>query len=183
MNTSNGWIKLYRCLLDDPLWQCGTAEQKVILITLLLMANHAEKKWQWQGQPYTCRPGQMITSLASIQENVGSGITLHQIRYAIKRFECMGFLVSKGTKTGRLITVCNWERYQARDDSVAKDAAQIVPGSCQDSTQIVTPNKNVKNVKNEKKYPSSFLSFEQMEIQRVAEANRLAGEAFLAMED
>ena len=21
MNTSNGWIKLYRCLLDDPLWQ------------------------------------------------------------------------------------------------------------------------------------------------------------------
>ena len=46
-----GWIKLYRCLLAGPLWQCGTSEQKVILVTLLLMANHAEKKWKCNGRP------------------------------------------------------------------------------------------------------------------------------------
>jgi len=39
MNTSHSWIKLYRCLLDDPLWQYGTSKQKVILVTLLLMAK------------------------------------------------------------------------------------------------------------------------------------------------
>jgi hypothetical protein len=57
MNTSHGWVKLYRCLLDDPIWQCSTNEQKIILVTLLLMANHAEAKWQWNGHPYHCQPG------------------------------------------------------------------------------------------------------------------------------
>ena len=56
MNTSHGWTKLYHCLLDDPLWQCSTNEQKIILFNLLLVANHAEAKWQWNGRPYHCRP-------------------------------------------------------------------------------------------------------------------------------
>ncbi|RKY08427.1 MAG: hypothetical protein DRP56_04150 [Planctomycetota bacterium] len=44
-----------------------------------------------------------------------------------------------------------------------------------------TPNKNVKNEKNEKKgSPSRFLSFEEMDIQRAREANARAGERFLA---
>lgn len=75
-----GWIKLYRCLLDDPIWQCSTNEQRVILVTLLLMANHAEKKWQWQGKPYVCKPGQMITSLASLRQNTGQRISIQKIR-------------------------------------------------------------------------------------------------------
>ena len=86
MNQSHGWIKLYRCLLEDPLWQCGTPEQKVILVTLLLMANHAEAKWQWRGKPCTCKPGQMITSLKSIQDKCGRGISERNIRTALKRF-------------------------------------------------------------------------------------------------
>jgi DNA replication protein DnaD len=180
MNTHNGWIKLYRCLLEDPLWQCGTNEQKIILVTLLLMANHAEAKWQWQGRPYHCQPGQMITSLANIQEKVGKRISLFQIRYALKRLECMGFLVNKSSKTGRLITICNWERYQSKEQTVHNDVAQIVSTSSQDRHNIATPNKNVKNKKNGKKPPSSFLSFEQMDIQRAAEANAKAAAEFFA---
>ena len=148
MNTSHGWIKLYRCLLDDPIWQCSTNEQKVILVTLLLMANHAEKKWEWNGRPYHCQPGQMITSLNSIQEKVGKRISLFQIRYAIKRFECMGFLVNKSSKTGRLITICNWERYQFKECVDHKEVAQDDSPSSQDRHQNATPNKNVKNEKN-----------------------------------
>ena len=150
MNTSTGWIKLYRCLLDDPLWQCGTNEQKIILVTLLLMANHAEKKWQWNGQPYHCQPGQMITSLNSIQEKCGKDISLFQIRHAIKRFECMGFLVNKSSKTGRLITICNWDAYQSKDAREHNDVVQNVSTSSPDGHRIVTPNKNEKNDKNEK---------------------------------
>ena len=48
MNT--GFIALHRKLLDSSIWQVTTVEQKVILITLLLMANHSEKKWYWQGK-------------------------------------------------------------------------------------------------------------------------------------
>ena len=107
-----GWIKLYRCLLDDPIWQVNTNEQKVILVTLLLMANHAERKWQWQGKPYLCQPGQMITSLAGIQAKCGKHISIRNIRTALKRFETLGFLTNQSTAHSRLITICHWEAYQ-----------------------------------------------------------------------
>lgn len=176
-----GWIKLYRTLLNSPLWQNSTAEQKVILITLLLMANHAERKWEWQGKPYTCRPGQMITSLNSIQENCGRHISLQKIRTALKRFENMGFLNKQSNKQNTLITICNWELYQNREefDNTA-DNNHITNISQTDNKQI-TPNKNDKNVKNEKKDTRSFssLSFEQQDIRRAQAANTAALTAFM----
>ena len=176
-----GWIKLYRCLLDDPLWQCGTPEQRVILVTLLLMANHTEKKWQWQGRPFVCQPGQMITSLKSIQQKCGKQISISQIRRAIKRFETMGFLVNISAKDHRMITVCNWERYQHTSEAADIAPVKNVSGLCKDNVIMATPNKNVKNEKNVKKgRPSSFpLSFEQQDIQCAAEANEKAMAAFM----
>ena len=34
-----GWIKLHRGLLEKPIWTAATPEQKVLLITLLMMAK------------------------------------------------------------------------------------------------------------------------------------------------
>ena len=181
MNTSHGWIKLYRCLLDDPLWQCGTNEQKIILVTLLLMANHAKAKWQWQGRPYHCQPGQMITSLNSIQEKCGKHISPYNIRTALKRFETFGFLTNHSTNQNRLITICNWESYQSIPEPIDKQAHTRATNDPHPTHRQPTPNKNVKNEKNEKKgSPSRFLSFEEMDIQRAREANARAGERFLA---
>ncbi|MHC5158309.1 MAG: hypothetical protein ACYSOZ_09495 [Planctomycetota bacterium] len=143
MHAHTGWIKLYRCLLDDPLWQCGTNEQKIILVTLLLMANHAEAKWQWQGRPYHCRPGQMITSLNSIREKCGKKISIQKIRTALARFEKMGFLNKRSNKESTLITICNWSGYQSYD---GPDNTDITNTSQTDNTHV-TPNKNVKNEK------------------------------------
>ncbi|MCI0499529.1 MAG: hypothetical protein L0Y36_07595 [Planctomycetales bacterium] len=123
------------------------------------MANHAERKWEWQGKPYICRPGQMITSLKNIQEKTGKHITLFQIRHALKRFESMGFLVCKSSKTGRLITLCNWNTYQSGDETGHNPIAQNVSPSSQDGHRIVTSNKNDKNGKNEKKGVPLFFFF------------------------
>jgi len=181
MNTSYGWIKLYRCLLDDPIWQCSTNEQKVILITLLLMANHAERKWQWNGRPYQCQPGQMITSLSSIREKCGKKISIRKIQLALIRFEKMGFLLKQSSPVNTLITICNWSTYQAveRSDDKADVKAGLNP--CQGTVSPALTNKNVKNEKNAKKHGvRNYLSFEEMEIQRIAEANVRAGAKFLS---
>ncbi len=177
-----GWIKLYRCLLDDPVWQCSTNEQKVILITLLLMANHAEKKWQWQGKPYICKPGQMITSLKSIQQKCGKGISERNIRTALKRFENLGFLTNQSTTHNRLITICKWMDYQDTTQPDDKRADSHLTNACQTPDSRPTLNKNIKNIKNEKKGtpPASFpLSFEQQDIHRARAANAEAMAAFM----
>ena len=118
----------------------------------------------------------MITSINSIQEKVGKRISLFQIRHAIKRFECMGFLVNKSSKTGRLITICNWERYQSKDETYHNDVAQNASTSSQDSHKIVTPNKNVKKGK---KGSAAYLSFEELDIQRANESFEKAKAEFL----
>ena len=112
MNT--GFIALHRKLLDSPIWQVSTVEQKVILITLLLMANHSEKKWYWQGEEFICQPGQFITSLPNIVKACGNGLTVQNVRTALKKFENMNFLTDQSTKTGRLITIVNWQVYQGK---------------------------------------------------------------------
>ena len=150
MNTTHGWVKLYRCLLDDPIWQCGTNEQKIILVTLLLMANHAEAKWQWNGRPYHCRPGQMITSLNSIREKCGKRISIYNVRTALKRFEKFGFLTNHSTNQSRLITICNWERYQSIAESTDNQVHSRHTSDPQTMHRQPTPNKNNKECKNEK---------------------------------
>jgi hypothetical protein len=144
-----GWIKLYRKLIDDPVWVLSTPEQKTILITLLLMANHRENKWEWQGQKFNVQPGQMITSIESIRQKSGKGISVKNVRTSLKRFENLGFLANESAKTGRLITIANWGKYQCSDEEVAKKPAD----DRQRGGKGVAPNKNDKNDK--KEIPSS----------------------------
>lgn len=162
MPDNKGWIKIYRELLDKPIWQLSTKEQKVILITLLLMANHKPKKWEWNGEQFECAQGQFITSIAKIAEKSGNDISSQNVRTALKRFEKLNFLTNESTKTGRLITIVNWEAYQGYDDEANKGANKDLTKTSQRPNKDLTTNKNDKEDKNGKKeniYSDAFDSF------------------------
>ena len=143
-----GWIKLYRELLNKAIWQCSTPEQKTILITLLLMANHKENEWEWQGKKFIVQPGQFITSSKSIETTAGPGISRQNVRTALEKFEKYGFLTKVSTKTGILVTITNWEVYQSQDEVATNKVTIDQPTP----NQQVTTNKNDKNDKNVKNY-------------------------------
>jgi len=71
----NGWISLWRELLDKPIWKQSTPEQKTVLITVLLMANHEESEWEWNCKKFKVMPGEFVTSLESIRKKAGPGIS------------------------------------------------------------------------------------------------------------
>lgn len=144
-----GWIKLYRVLLDDDLWIDCTPVQKVVMVTLLLMANHKERKWIWQGKKFVANPGQMVTSLESIKGKSGKGVSIRAVRTSLTKFENVGFLTSESTNSGRLVTIANWAKYQ---EGIEK-ATNELTGNRQATDKQLTTNKNVKNDK--KKTPSS----------------------------
>lgn len=162
---SQGWFKLHRELFEKAIWQSSTPEQKVILITLLGMANHQGKEWEWKGKQFKAEPGQFVTSIDSIIKRCGKGISPQNIKSAIKKFEKYNFLTNESTKTGRLITIVNWRVYQGIEIESNQQSNQQVtdnqPTTNQQVTdrsltgnQQVTPNKNDKNnknVKNDKK--------------------------------
>lgn len=145
MSNKGGWIKLYRELLEKPIWFESTPEQKTILITLLLMANHEGRQWEWQGQKYYAAPGQFVTSLPKIVEACGPGISIKNVRTALKRFEKYGFLADKSTNKNRLITINNWAFYQDKPDEHGSQTGRQVAGRWQATGRQVASNKNVRN--------------------------------------
>lgn len=141
-----GWIKVYRDLLDKPIWIESTPEQKTILITLLMMVNHHKKDWEWQGRPYSVKPGQAITSLESICQRCGRGVSIQNVRTALKRFEQFGFLTNESTNRNRLITISNWGIYQNGED----EPTSKLTDDQQATNKQLTTNKNHKEIKKEK---------------------------------
>lgn len=157
---AEGWIKLHRCLFNKAIWQNSTPEQKVILITLLGMANHKGKEWEWKGKQFKAEPGMLVTSLDSICTRCGKGISVQNVRSALNKFEKYEFLTQEVTKTGRLINIVNWSVYQGGFEEGNKDTNKEVTNdqqstnkevtkSQQTGNKEVTTNKNDKNINND----------------------------------
>ena len=150
MNDNLGWIKLHRALLDKTIWINSTPEQKTILITLLLMANHEPNQWEWKGKKYIVKSGEFITSLEKIVAKCGKGITTQNVRSGLKRFEKLQFLTNESTKQNRLIKIENWSLYQDEENQPNKATNKEVTNDQQRPNKEVTTNKNDKNDKNDK---------------------------------
>ena len=114
------------------------------------MANHEENEWEWNGERYKVQPGQMITSLKSIAEACGKGVTIQNVRTAIDRFEKYEFLTNQSTKRNRLITIVNYTKYQGVDYQPNKVTNNQLTNDQQSTNNQLTTNKNDKNDKNDK---------------------------------
>ena len=135
---SEGWVKLHRCLFNKAIWQNSTPEQKVILITLLGMANHSGREWEWKGKQFKAEPGMLVTSLDSICTRCGKGISVQNVRSALNKFEKYEFLTQEVTKTGRLINIVNWGVYQGGNVEGNKETNKEVTKSQQSTNKEVT---------------------------------------------
>lgn len=158
-----GWIKLHRCLLSKPIWNDSTPEQKTILITLMMLANHQGREWEWKGERYKADPGQLVTSLESIAKKCGKGITIQNVRTALKRFEKYEFLTNESTNKNRLITIVNWGFYQGYEEELTSK----LTGSQQATNKQLTTNKNVKNDK--KNIYAEYVTMTEKEFNKLIE--------------
>ncbi|PXE68234.1 DNA replication protein DnaD [Listeria monocytogenes] len=141
---SLGWIKLHRDLKEKPIWKSSTPEQKTILVTLLMMANHKENEWEWRGKPFKAKPGEFVTSIKSITEECGKGISSQNVRTALKRFENYGFLTKESTKVSTLINVVNWGVYQELENKTNTVTHNQLTNDSQTANKQLTTNKNVR---------------------------------------
>ncbi|EAG2252989.1 DnaD domain protein [Listeria monocytogenes] len=156
---SHGWIKLHRDLKEKPIWKSSTPEQKTILVTLLMMANHKENEWEWMGKPFKAKPGEFVTSIKSITEECGKGISSQNVRTALKRFENYGFLTKESTKVNTLINIVNWGVYQDSENKSNILANNQLTNDSQTANKQLTTNKNVRTKECNKNNNNSDLNF------------------------
>nr|DAW99723.1 MAG TPA: replisome organizer [Caudoviricetes sp.] len=151
----SGYIKLYRSLLEDPIWTNSTAEQCVILIQLLFFVTWKPKKWDVFGRQFTLNPGQGFVSIRDFSKICGHGVSRQKVRTAFKRFENLGFLTQEPTQKGTLITIVNWRKYQGLVDDANPSAnptlTQGQPNPNPTIKEESKKDKKDKNSKNDKK--------------------------------
>jgi hypothetical protein len=138
-NSTGGWVKLHRQMAQ---WEWYTdANTFRVFMHLLILVNHSDTTWR----SITVRRGQVLTGLNRL--SVELKLSIQQIRTAIARLVSTGEITNTSTTRYRVITICNYESYQKRDEP----ARQVLPQSGgHAANNPSTASKNVKNVKNEK---------------------------------
>ena len=161
---SQGWIKLHRKLLN---WEWFKSPKMVhLFLYLLLSANHEDGKWQG----VEVKRGQLITGRKRISEE--TGLSEQTIRSGLKRLKSTNEITIKSTSRFSLITICNYNSYNAKILESNQLNTQQVTSNQPASNQQVTTNKNDKNDKNDKKKKRRFAppSLSEVETQ-IAEKN------------
>ena len=124
MTKSNGFFTLHRRLFEDVLWLSGTLVQKALMVLCIGKAGFKQKEWIWKGKKFNTKRGQFITSLNSLKKEIGKECSIKNIRTALVNLEKYGFLANESAKTGRLITIVNYSKYQDLKTKVAKQVAK-----------------------------------------------------------
>lgn len=107
MNT--GWIKLHRSILEWEWWR--ERDTRDLFIYCLLAANHDEQRQFGMTIPR----GTFITSRKKLAD--GAGISEQAVRTSLIRLERTQNLTVQSTNQHTVITICNYNKYQAKDTS------------------------------------------------------------------
>lgn len=109
------WIKLYRKMIDDPIFVNSTGPQVKVLMTVIFLAAWTPKKWDVLGHEFTIQPGEVFISTRDLADRAGDDVSREVVRKALVRFEKLGFWTLKRTRKGTLIHIVNWRKYQLYD--------------------------------------------------------------------
>jgi hypothetical protein len=109
-------IKLFRELASKSFY--AKDSQKVHLwIHLLISANWIEKEEILGGKPYLCKPGEFTTGRKQLSKE--TGISESKIERLLTYFEKTEQQIEQQkTSTNRLISICNWCKYQTNGQQI-----------------------------------------------------------------
>ena len=139
-NQGNGFIKIYRSMLDWEWWDDINTFR--LFVTILMLANWKDKKWHGK----KIKRGSLWTSLETLSDL--SGLSVMQVRTSLKKLISTNEITSKVTNSGRLITVVNYARYQDYTESVTNEITNELTNEQQTDNKRITTTKEIKESKN-----------------------------------
>lgn len=153
VDQNNGWIKLHRKLIDNPVVM-KDADHLAVWVYLLLNATHTDYPALFKGKKIILKPGQLITGRKSIASNLS--INESKVRRIIDAFENDQQIDRQRSNQNSLISIKNWDRYQCYDQQIDQQMTNNRPTDDQQPTtnNNVKNNKNVKNERNNKVFSS-----------------------------
>ena len=108
MDKGGGWIKVYRQIRDNWIW--NDAEKLKAWIDLLMMVNHEDKKVLVNGKIIIIRRGQTLTSTVKLAERWGW--SRNRIYRYIVQLKTDKMSNTHGTPYGTIVTIENYSTFQ-----------------------------------------------------------------------
>ena len=133
-----GWIKVHRKVLDNPVIS-KDADYLAVWIYLLLNATHKEVSAIFKGKKILLIPGQLITGRKSISEDLS--ISESKIYRILNDFKSEQQIEQQTSNKNSLITILKWNEYQNNE----QQNEQQMNNKRTASEQQVNTNKNERN--------------------------------------
>lgn len=114
-----GWIKLHRKLLENPIF--NDPHLLKLWVYCLLKATHKERKQIVGKQMVELQPGQFVTGRFILAEEYNKGakpkdiVSDRTLWRWLKFLEECEFLSIKSTTKYSVVTINNWDKYQEND--------------------------------------------------------------------
>lgn len=152
----DGWLKLYRSILDSAVFQ----DAEVLKVWIWLLCNVAFEQHDTicYGKVIHLKPGQIATGRKKIAQC--TDLNENKVYRALTALKSLGNIEIKSTNKYSIITVVNWDKYQdengKRTSSEQQTNSKTTTEEQQDNSKR-TQHKNGKNGKKEKNiYICSF---------------------------
>lgn len=135
---TGGWFAMSRAMFDHPLFE-GRMDRVGVWAWMIAKATWRDKRFNTGGATFILKRGQLCVSQTQIADETGMG--RQAVRSFLKDLESEKAIVrepANGTTKGRtIITICNYEKYQASD-----------VGSNQAKNQAATKQQPIKEQEN-----------------------------------
>lgn len=134
----DGWIKLHRKVLDNPIVTKDN-DHLAVWIWLLLNASHREHPAVFNGEKITLKPGQLITGRKKLAEECR--ISESKANRIISEFKSEQQIEQQTNRHGSLISILRWDEYQKSE----QQNGQLMNNQWTTSEQPVNTKQECKN--------------------------------------
>lgn len=140
----SGYIKLYRQVMDNPMWSDKPFSRGQAWIDLLMLANWGDSKVLDGDKVVTLHRGELLCSQVYLANRWGWSRKKVKGFLSVLQREGMGSV--KGTSKGTTLTIENYSKYQ--DEGTAEGTAQEHQKSSAGTSEAHTIRRIKKNNKN-----------------------------------
>lgn len=130
----DGWIKLHRCVQDNPIWKCEKFTRGQAWVDLILLANHKKSYFYKRGIKINVDRGQCARSSVELADRWKWSRT--KVNKFLKDLEKEQQIVQQKSNITQLVTIVNYDKYQNKDSKVdSRSAAEKHIQECKEGEE------------------------------------------------
>ena len=149
----DGWLKLYRSILDSAVFQ----DAEVLKVWIWLLCNVAFEQHDTvcYGKVIHLKPGQIATGRKKIAQC--TDLNENKVYRALTVLKSLGNIEIKATNKYSIITVVNWDKYQEENVKRTSSEQQNNSKTTTEEQQLNSKRTQHKNGKNGKKEKNIYI--------------------------